>query len=264
MTQLVLSSTSIMNRLRCPSGNAAVRTRLTCVTLTLGMFAFAMTGCTSENSETGTRIVSSTDGLASAAKDAMAPKRVPVDRSSNEKSPAQMLASKKPAENKIAVTETQAPESRELTAAREETDPAEVCRRFLLLTQAGEKNKAERLLTKAALRTTLAAGLELEPMGGPECTFHVQQASFATTQSKVAQVSCEVVDPGSEPAKVTWMLRKQDVRWRISGLIVESDSGDRDLLSFENPRDVARLAGGNETSEPPARQASAVTAKTIR
>jgi len=217
-----------------------------------------LTGCSTEQPAAYTPVASSTDRLASAADDAMAPRRVSVDRSANTTSPAKMPGSQSSVDGLVAVTDSPS------TDDGDETDPAEVCRRFLQFTQAGQKSKAERLLTKTALRTTLAAGLELEPMGGPHCTFDVRQASFATTQSKVAQVSCEVTEPGADPARVTWMLRKQDTRWRISGLIVESETGQRDLLSFENPRDVARLAGEDATAEPTVRQASLTTPTTMR
>lgn len=142
----------------------------------------------------------------------------------------------------------------------------EVCQRFMDLMQTGNRIAAENLLTKSALAITTQAGLQLEPMGGPTAEYKVQDVRYATTKQKLAQVECLIVDKIDGEAyemNVTWLARKQNTGWRISGVLLELEPGQvPDLLSFENIHDVTKiknLAGEEVIESKETRQADAST-----
>lgn len=136
-----------------------------------------------------------------------------------------------------------------LTSAAPKGDATaeEVCHRFMNLIRSGNRIAAENLLTKTALRITTQAGLQLEPMGGPTAVYEVCDVRYATTKQKLAQVECSItdkVDGEDYEMNVTWLVRKQNTGWRISGVMLELDSGQiPDLLSFENIDDVSKIKG---------------------
>jgi hypothetical protein len=144
-----------------------------------------------------------------------------------------------------------------------EASPAEVCRVFMELLKTGNRVSAENLLTRAALTATTKAGLQLEPIGGATARYEMGMIRYATIQNELAQVDCTVIDQidGAEvKSEVTWLVRKQNLGWRVAGLLVDVDnSSSKDLLSFESLHDVAKiksLAAGEAISEQ-SRQASA-------
>ena len=126
-----------------------------------------------------------------------------------------------------------------------EATPKQVCERFMKLMRSGNRIAAENLLTRTALTVTTQAGLQLEPMGGPTATYNVGDVSYATTKQRLAQVECSIVDnvDGEEyEMNVTWLVRKQAMGWRISGVMLELEPGQvPDLLSFENIQDVNKI-----------------------
>lgn len=147
-----------------------------------------------------------------------------------------------------------------------DSDPAQVCERFLKLLQSGNRIGAENLLTRTALTATTAAGLKLEPMGGPTSTYRIGDVRYATNQQKLAHVDTYVVDQIEGEAiemEVTWQLHKHGHGWRISGVMLEIEGGStKDLLSLENKHDVAKLqslAGVEELEQTETRQAKALT-----
>lgn len=145
-----------------------------------------------------------------------------------------------------------------------DADPAEVCQRFMDLLKSGNRIAAENLLTRAALTTTSKAGLQLEPLGGPTATYEVKSTRFATIEEKLAQVDCEIIElvDGKEVrSQLTWLVRKQNMGWRVAGLLLSIEPNElKDLLSFENMQDVEKiknLAASEVLGEPETRQAAA-------
>lgn len=122
---------------------------------------------------------------------------------------------------------------------------AQVCQRFMMLLQQGERTLAEELLTRQALATTGKLDLELEAMGGSNAKVSVGEAMYATDRAKLAQVPCTIRETGSSDQEITWLMRRLNSGWRISGLIVSSPRGP-ELLSLENHRDVATIKGQTE------------------
>ena len=115
-----------------------------------------------------------------------------------------------------------------------------VCESFLNLLAHDERLLAEQLLTRTALKVTGSAGLELESLGGPDSKVVVQDAMYATSAAKVAQVPCTVTEKGGARQSFLWLLRREQSGWRISGLIVDMGKS-QELLSFENKSDVASI-----------------------
>jgi hypothetical protein len=131
------------------------------------------------------------------------------------------------------------------SASDPDASPEQVCQRFMKLMRSGNRIAAENLLTRTALTVTTQAGLQLEPMGGPTAVYKVGAVKYATNKQRLAQVECSIVDnvEGEEyEMNVTWLVRKQSLGWRISGVMLELESGQvPDLLSFENIQDVNRI-----------------------
>jgi hypothetical protein len=127
--------------------------------------------------------------------------------------------------------------------------PDVVCEKFLSLIHAGNTAKAEQLLTSIAYANTSRAGLELEPLGGPDSTFNVGDVFYVTTKQKQAHVHCTIMEPGVQDTNVIWTMKKVRIGWRISGVILEDEEGKQDFLSFENPADVAQIKGPEPKTE---------------
>ena len=126
-----------------------------------------------------------------------------------------------------------------------DSTPDGVCRKFMKLLQSGNRISAENLLTRTALTVTTGAGLQLEPMGGPNSIFKVNDVLYATNKKKLAQVECTILDKDdgeSYEMDMAWLVRKHTSGWRISGVMLELETGKtKDLLSFENVRDVNKI-----------------------
>ena len=127
----------------------------------------------------------------------------------------------------------------------EDATPEGVCRKFMALIKSEKRVEAENLLTRMALAVTTKAGLQLEPMGGPNSVYTVNDVRYATNKKRLAQVECCVADNiDGEKVKMdlTWLVRKQSNGWRISGVMLEMTPGsEKDLLSFENIHDVTKI-----------------------
>ncbi len=152
-----------------------------------------------------------------------------------------------------------------------DASPEEVCRQFMDFLRSGKRISAENLLTRGALTVTTKAGLQLEPMGGPTAVYEIGDACYATIKNKLAQVDCEIVEQvdGQEiRTSLTWLVRKQNLGWRISGLMVAIESGGmKDLLSFENAEDVEKiksLAAGEMGDDLETRQAEAPSKNSLK
>ena len=130
-----------------------------------------------------------------------------------------------------------------------ESEPKQVCGAFLELLESGDHRTATKFLTNVAQLETARANLILEAPGGPGCRTEIQPAKYATTERKVAHVECLLYQDGSAtPISLTWVMRRQYNGWKISGMTIRLDQQTSpDLLSFENPVDLARIQQTVET-----------------
>jgi len=138
------------------------------------------------------------------------------------------------------------------TLPEKDATAKQVCERFLGLLAQGERSLAEQLLTRRALKVTIDAGLELEAVGGPESTVEIEDAMYATSRGKVAQVPCTVTEKDGKKQSLLWMMRRSDSGWRIAGLIVDTGKS-QEFLSLENKADVAAIMGAKGVSPEPSK-----------
>ena len=140
-----------------------------------------------------------------------------------------------------AVTAEVSPATQPTKILDADASPEQVCELFMKHLNAGERVKAERLLTAVALSTTAKAGLYLQPIGGQNAKVVINPAVYATGKKKLAQVDCQVSDIENGKTvtdDLTWVIRKSNSGWRILGFMLKDESGNNDFLSFENLRDV--------------------------
>lgn len=123
--------------------------------------------------------------------------------------------------------------------------PDVICQEFMTLLKNGNRLTAEKLLTRAAFTVTSHVDWQLPPIGSVAAQYEVGDIRFATNREKLAHVDCKVIDKidgKTDVNQVTWMVRKKKEGWRISGMLVETAEGEsKDLISFENPADVAMI-----------------------
>jgi len=131
------------------------------------------------------------------------------------------------------------------TLPEKDASAKQVCERFLGLLAQGERNLAEQLLTRRALKLTVAAGLELDAMGDSESSVEIGDAMYATTRAKVAQVPCTTIGKDGSQQKIQWLMRRGESGWRIAGLIIDSGTS-QEFLSLESEADVASIVGSDE------------------
>ena len=195
-----------------------------------------------------------------------------ADATSGSDSRAESAEEQKPSTETASVSPDLANRKSPADMSEESLDdtPEDVCQNFMNFLRDGKRIDAENLLTRTALTVTGRAGLQLEPMGGPTATYTVNDVRFATNKAKLAQVECsivETIDGETYEMDVTWLARKQSNGWRISGVMLELESGNvKDLLSFENMQDVTKIkniAGSEVLDEDPTRQAKS-TEPTIK
>jgi len=140
--------------------------------------------------------------------------------------------------------------------------PDVVCQTFLALLQSNKRMAAENLLTRTALAVTGRADLQLEPLGSHLAKYELAEPLYATNKLELAQVACkviDVIDGERTESELTWLVRRQNEGWRISGIMLQLEADKpQDLLSFENYNDVLKikssLVGDDSGGE---RQASA-------
>ncbi len=124
--------------------------------------------------------------------------------------------------------------------------PNVVCLEFMKLLRGGDRLNAEHLLTRTAFSVTTRADWQLPPIGSSSAEYEMGEVRYATSKQKLAQVDCKVidrVDGKQETYDVTWLVRRKKAGWRISGMLIdgEDEKQPKDLVSFENPVDVAMI-----------------------
>jgi hypothetical protein len=183
----------------------------------------------------------------------------PINSSPDESTPA---VAAKPETNTVPPSGSATPSPAAADETAFDQTPEGVCQKFMEFLQADDWLSAENLLTRTATAYISKAGVKLQALGGPKSSFKIGDVMYATNLKKLAQVGCTIVDDQDSEAvmDVTWQVRRRGKAWRISGVVLELEPGSGpDLLSFENPVDVAQiqsLAGGEVLDgDEPTRQA---------
>ncbi len=125
-----------------------------------------------------------------------------------------------------------------------ETPPEMICRAFIDCLRRGDHAKAEKFLSQESIAQTRKQSLDLAMPAGKDALYTISAPVFATSQQKIAFVSIEVTEPAepnAPPQPFSMMLRNGSFGWKISGMMLGSESATQDLYSFENPLDVLRI-----------------------
>jgi hypothetical protein len=126
-----------------------------------------------------------------------------------------------------------------------DTPPDAICKMFLLAIRKQDRHDYEKLLTRVSKRNILAANLDLQLPGSDQATCSVADTTYNSHKKDIAMVKCvvhDIVDGETKSFDFWWLLRKQNVGWRIAGMWISTGVGtERDYLSFENTEDVAKI-----------------------
>jgi len=125
--------------------------------------------------------------------------------------------------------------------------PEEVLQQFLTSVKAGDKAKAENLLTTLAREKTAAEGIGIGNLSNAGVSFEIQgvQPLVMPDGKEAAHVSCVFTekqeDGKSESHNIIWALRKETVGWRVAGMAWTPFAGEPPIfMDFEDPADMLR------------------------
>ncbi|MBM4005147.1 MAG: hypothetical protein FJ295_17970 [Planctomycetes bacterium] len=123
--------------------------------------------------------------------------------------------------------------------------PEDVVQRFLEAAQERDRRVIEQLLTKAALRETVRAGLEIEPPGTPSTQYEIRSAELPSDNPRAAyvEVRCSETDTQghTDSSEIVWVLRKESRGWRVAGMSMPAEDGSFLTWNFEEPADMAEI-----------------------
>jgi hypothetical protein len=109
----------------------------------------------------------------------------------------------------------------------------------------GDSRGATQYLTATAVVNVRRAALVWQAPGGPDAQYTLHLPRYANNKEKLATVDCtirDMIDGEEVVSELGWMLRLDPNGWRICGMVVHAEEdGIPDLLSFENPEDIALL-----------------------
>ena len=155
------------------------------------------------------------------------------------------------------VTGAQSPADSTGVSISIDSPPNDICRFFIERLREGDTSKAERLMTQKSILEARNKQLSLSTPVGPGAHYHLGETQYATSKKEVAFVPCEVIqtiDGESVSKEFSMMLKNGRTGWKIAGMLVPNlESQTQDLLSFENPDDVAQI---KEMVDPESRQAN--------
>jgi len=129
-------------------------------------------------------------------------------------------------------------------AASTEKTADEIVLEFMASVKAGNKAKADELITPLAKQKIAEAKLSIDPPGSATMTYSVKAVQFIETpKGTLAHVACEYVDKNEdgvvEKQEILWALRATDAGWRIAGMALKIfDDAEAVLMDFENPDDM--------------------------
>jgi hypothetical protein len=118
--------------------------------------------------------------------------------------------------------------------------PTDVVSQFLdQVRRGGEDSGAGQLLTQDAQRVLKQIGRTIQPLGSPDARYQVTRAEAVPNEQNSMLVHSIWSEPNSEGGasdyQVVWAVERENVGWRISGLVMElSAEMDPIVIDFEN------------------------------
>lgn len=135
----------------------------------------------------------------------------------------------------------------------------QVVQEFLEAVRQGDTSSANSRLTPLALQRTSELDLNFSPPGSPTARFTVGQAELVDADKAVVESTWTDLDADGKPQQeqIIWALKLTAGQWRISGMAAELGEGQAPLvMDFENPEQLAPLAGPSTEASATPRQAS--------
>lgn len=112
---------------------------------------------------------------------------------------------------------------------------------FLDAVCAGDDERAANMLTDLARRKTAEMDLEVAPPGSDTAQFRLGEVEIlGETGARVACIWSDLDEEGERTEEqILWVLRREDVGWRIAGMAPTIFPGEPPLLlNFENPEEM--------------------------
>jgi len=121
--------------------------------------------------------------------------------------------------------------------------PAAAVAEFLEAVRAGNDDKVASMLTTIAREKVAKSKMVVAPPGSDTARFTVGQVEYLAEDG--ARVSCTWSDLDENSQRktdnVTWMVRREEVGWRIAGVSTPVfDDAPPLLLNFEDPEEMVR------------------------
>jgi len=121
--------------------------------------------------------------------------------------------------------------------------PASATREFLEAVRSGNDEKAAKMLTTVAREKTAQMNLKVTPPGSDTAQFSIGNVQYFPQDRAGVQAVWSDLGENSQRKveKMTWMLRREPIGWRVAGVVVPVFA-DRPplLLNFEDPEDMVR------------------------
>ena len=129
-----------------------------------------------------------------------------------------------------------------------------VVHEFLEAVRVGDVKRSSGLLTPLALQRTNEHDLTVAPLGSATASFQIGKTELIESDKALVESVWTDVDVEGKPINedLVWALRKVDQGWRISGLAIQVDGEEPQLIDFENPTEVIpnNTAAQNPKNQP--------------
>jgi len=141
--------------------------------------------------------------------------------------------------------ETPAADSAQASAGASDASPDRAVFDFLEAVRVGNQDKAAQMLTALANDRTRERQMVVAPPGSKTASFEVGDVEYVTDDKAGAHVATKWtdLDADGQPRtdEIIWILRKEEVGWRIAGMATKIFEDEPPLiLNFEDPEDMER------------------------
>jgi len=127
------------------------------------------------------------------------------------------------------------------TATQQDSSPRQSVYDFLDAVKNGNDEKAGSLLTALAKQKTAEMEMVVAPPGSDTASFEVAEATSNDGNQAEVPSTWTDLDHEGQPRtdNITWILKKEDVGWRIAGMSTKIfPDQDPVLLNFEDPQQM--------------------------
>lgn len=167
-------------------------------------------------------------------------------------------------------SEPEAPQASKQSALQP-AKPEQAVFQFLEAVRTGNDEAASAMLSELARKKTSEMDLVVAPPGSETASFKVSEVEMLSADTAhVASTWTEINEQGMpEDDLIVWMLRREPVGWRITGMAVKAYAQNQPIiLDFEKPEEMLRqqqmAEQQSQAQQPAAEQARQSEAATTR